>query len=401
MFDSANLRHFIILFFILIGIFFVNVKGGGFIANPPSLNLELESLTPPPPGRYPPEGWPNYQRAPYKYRVLFSNIVDGTWRMFFSKDDNVNFYRTFIFWSFFFFFSTIIAFYSYLRMLDFSRIKCFSGCLIFLFSSPVLLAYIYPVHTTADPLAYLLIILGLIFIFKKKDLAVCVISVIAGLCRETTLIIPLVYLLTSSSPLLVRIYLFIIPIISTFFLRFAIGFEKYDPFAGSKHNFEFPVETLLAIFLVFGFLWLPAFSQFFIFRKKIYTMKENWRVILTSAPIILLTTLGTTILLARAREIRISFILFPWVIPLVIIWIYAFIEKINYVKNIGPIALFFAMTLLGPIIFTVFMRQNIAFLSPLIGPYYSPLWLFIISTHLLLATFFLLARMKKSIADNV
>jgi hypothetical protein len=185
---DSEMSYFIILFILMVSVFSLNCVLNGSIASPLHLARELESP------RAAPQDWVLQTQIPMKYRALFSWIVRGTWMSLLPNSGANGFYATYLCWSFVFFYAAVIALYYWLRMLDFDKLLSFLGCILFLGSPPVALAYVWPVHTREDPLAYLLVILGIIAVFRSEVTMVVIISMLGGLTRETTLIVPFVYL---------------------------------------------------------------------------------------------------------------------------------------------------------------------------------------------------------------
>lgn len=311
---KIELVYLVILLFGLVAVFELNILAGGTITSPQHLAEDLVS----PPNS--PQDWVIQDWATVKYRALFRLIVRGTWSVFFAPTDALNFYRIFVLWSFIFFFSALIAFYFYLRELDFDRRTSFVGGLLFLASPPVLLAYKFPVYTREDPLAYLLVILGLIAIFKSKAVWVSALSVAAALTRETALVVPLVYVLTNNESWQKKLLVCVPPAFALVGIRILWGFVAGNNFDSSLLNFQTPAETLAFLFCVFGALWLPYVTQLWTRWRAGDFSSSAWRMLTHAGPIILVGMLGATLVLARATEIRIAFILFPWAIPFALDW---------------------------------------------------------------------------------
>ncbi len=307
--------YLLILLFFLAILFAFNVFAGTTITSPRYLAIDLAS----PPDS--PQDWLIQDWPVVKYRALFRLIVRGTWSLFFAADDAWAFYLTFVSWSFLFFSLTLILFYVFLRRLDFDDRASFVGCLLFLASPPVLLAYKYPVYTREDCLAYSLVVLGLIAISLSRGFLVGVISVAAALTRETTLILPLAYFLTSSDSKSKRIFVFSLPFLALVGIRLWWGLVQGNNFESSILNFQFPFETIAFMFCVFGVLWLLAFWGLRSRRQQEAQVNAGWHMLTSTGPLIIALVLGATLLLARAREMRIAFILFPWILPFALDWL--------------------------------------------------------------------------------
>lgn len=311
---KIDLVYLAILIALLAGVFGLNWIAGGTITSPQNLAVDLVS----PPES--PQVWTIQNWVPTRYRVLFYWIVQGSYTALFSPNDARAFYLVFVSWSFIFFACALITFYFYLRELNFTNPFAFVGGLLFLASPPVTLAYKYPVYTREDPLAYFLALLGLIAVFKRKSGWVCIIATLAALTRETTLIVPLVYLLTSSDTWRKKILVCAPPVLAFIGIRALMGLATYDPFESSVYNFETPWQTMAFLFCVFGILWIPFFVELVNTRRKAEPIDPAWQVLTSTALVVFILMLGTQLAFARAREIRIAFLMFPWVIPLALHW---------------------------------------------------------------------------------
>jgi hypothetical protein len=308
-----------VLLVLLASVFWLNISIGSSISNPGSLATELGSR-----GR-PPHTWGLEDVLPMKYRPLFRWIVKGSWSVMFWRHDPstapASFRWTYVGCSFAFFFATLAALYVYLEALGFSRLWSFTGCLMLLACPPVTYAYVWPVHTREDPLAYFLVLIGLIAVLRSKPVAASGIATVAALCRETTLVLPLAYALAPHRSPRKKLLVCAPPVIAVVLVRVALGFGAHNPFAGSVRNIEYPLETLIALFLVFGVLWLPGLAGLRQAEERRCRPDQGWHTLRVSAPVVLAVVLLTHLVLARAREIRISFLAFPWLIPFALGWL--------------------------------------------------------------------------------
>lgn len=314
-----------ILFVGLVAVFALNVVIGTSISSPQHL---ADALASPPDS---PQDWEIQNWAAVRYRALFRFIVRGSWSLFFTPNDAWSFYLVFSAWSFFFFYGTVVALYFLLRALDFDHRASFIGGLLFLTAPPVLLAYRYPVATREDPLAYFLITLGLIAVIKLQSTWVALISVAAVLTRETTLVLPLSHLLASPTALTKRVLVFIAPILAYAGLRVAWGFETHPLLESFENTLKKPWETVAFLFCVFGVLWLPYLIRLFARWRNDPSMSTAWHVITQPGPLVFLLVMGATIILSRAREARIAFLLFPWAIAFALDW---FRTNSEYLKSL-------------------------------------------------------------------
>jgi hypothetical protein len=294
-----------------------------------------------------------------------------------------------------FFFATLVALYYYLRILEFSKSASFTGCLLFLASPPVTLAYLFPVHTKQAPLVYFLVILGMIAVLKAKPVLLILISVLAGLTKETTLIVPFVYLFFAEGPLRKRLLICLPSVLSVLGIRILLGFETYNPFVDSVRNIQYPVETVTAIFLVFGILWLPGLAKFRNMWKRRFCLTDTWKIVVMSAPICFVLIIGTDILLARAHEIRILFLYFPWMIPLALNWLWTNVSGIKPLLQkwsywVYTTSVF--LVLFPLFVYCIYNAHGVSMWG--LGAFYSDPWLIIGSIHLFVTAVVILPIIK-------
>lgn len=306
--------YFGIFLAVLVAVFALNYVAGGTLTSPAHLAIDLAS----PPDT--PQAWLIQEWAVVKYRALFRLIVRGSWALLFAPNDAQNFYRVFVFWSFVFFYCAVVTLYFFLRALEFERRVSFIGCLLFLLSPPVLLAYKYPVYTREDVLAYWLVLLGLIAACQARLFWVSLISALAALTRETAMILPLAYFVGAAGAWRKKVLVWILPVAALFGIRWLWGLVIGNNFASSILNFQTPFETLAFLYCVFGALWLPYVLGLRDRWRRGEFPNHGWRVMTISGPLILVLVLGSAIFLARAREARIAFIQFPWAIVFALDW---------------------------------------------------------------------------------
>ncbi len=314
---KTELGYFIIFFCALAAVFALNVFVGSMLTSPAQL---AEGLASPPDS---PQSWSIQDWSTVKYRALFRITVQGVWSWFFASSDAQGFYLTFVALSFLIFYGTVIALYFFLRELSFDPRTSFIGGLFFLVSPPVLLAYRYPIYTREDPLAFLLLVVGLIAVVRSNLFWVCLISIAAALTRETTLIMPLAYALASKQSWGKRILVAVVPVLALIGIRLAWGNTIPDSLNSSVLNFTNLGETSAFMFCTFGALWLPYLISLVQRWRHNDARNHAWSVIISTAPIVLALVLVATLSISRAREIRITFILFPWAIALALDWFVA------------------------------------------------------------------------------
>jgi len=285
------------------------------------------------------ENWFYNQPSPFKYRVLAKVPIWLTYRFlqeysyFISEFDA--FYFSYLIWTYFF----VVAFlflchrfsvYFLSDILDDklifleSPIINFFIFLIIIICPPVLFAFKFPIHGSPnDFLGYTLILLCLILIRSGKIILFTFFCLVSLLCRETNLIVLLPFVFLREVTLLKKLLVVIFAI--AFLLVYRMAFPgTYDPFSGSMHNLNFPYESILFMFMIFGFLWCLGFAGWFELRKKPNSdfIKSLVRSFIISIALVLIINL----IFARIREIRIGFIVFFYFIPFSLYYLYLNIE---------------------------------------------------------------------------
>jgi hypothetical protein len=382
------MSYFIILFILMVSVFSLNCVLNGSIASPLHLARELESP------RAAPQDWVLQTQIPMKYRALFSWIVRGTWMSLLPNSGANGFYATYLCWSFVFFYAAVIALYYWLRMLDFDKLLSFLGCILFLGSPPVALAYVWPVHTREDPLAYLLVILGIIAVFRSEVTMVVIISMLGGLTRETTLIVPFVYLFYTRESFHKKFLVFLLSVSSVIGIRVLLGYQSYNPLHGRIYNFGHLPETIIFLFLTYGVLWIPSLTTMYNKWKKRASVSHYWRILVSSAPVCLGLILGTNLIFARVREIRISFLSFPWIIPMCLCWLRANSSRFKtlFSRRYYWLCTVFVFVLLYFVFITLFELTN---LGMYVGAFSSKPWRITGYVHMFLSIVIVLPILLK------
>lgn len=374
---NVECLYFAALFVLLVSVFFLNCALDGSIASPLHLASELDSP------RSAPQDWLLQTKIPMRYRALFSWIVRGTWSSFLPNSGGKGFYATYFFWSFAFFYAAVIALYYLLRMLDFSKLLSFLGCILFLSLPPVMLAYVWPVHTREDPLAYLLVVLGIISVFRSKIIPLLIISVLGGLTRETTLIVPFLYAFYAKESYWKKSLVCIVSVSSIIAVRIMLGYESYDPLGGGTYNVRHLPETIVFLFMTYGVFWIPSLVALYEKWTRRASFNYYWRILVSSTPACLGLIVGTNFLFARVKEIRISFLSFPWIIPMCLCWLRENVFRLKPLVATRHYRVYttFACLLLYFVIFTLVEFGNLA---GHLGAFYLQRWRLVGYIHMVL-----------------
>jgi hypothetical protein len=307
--------HLAILLVPTLLLFRLNIALGGSVASPARLAEEFKA----PPDS--PQDWTLKRSPPTRYRVLFRWLVTGTWKVAFPKGGAREFHRTYVCWSILCWYGTIVGLYRLLRNVRLRARTSLLGCLLFFGLPPVTLAYLYPAHTREDPLVYLLVVLAVAEVLRSRRWAVSALTTAGVLARETALVALVAYWWGSRDSLARKLLVIMPPIVAAVGIRLLLGYESYDPFAASVRNAQFLPETGFFLFLVFGVLWVPGLAMMRRARLARGERDTLLRPLASSAVPALVVVVGTHLLFARAREVRISFLLFPWMIPMALAWL--------------------------------------------------------------------------------
>lgn len=299
------LRNACFLFLLSTGIFLLgNSYFNGSLHNRFNLSGELKS---PPDALY---EWNIGTQAPFKYRLLHRTLILGTYHLVAEEDNNHLFFRLYQVYSLIFQAGAVIVFYLLLRLLRFQKLALW-GAALFAVMPPMLMAYSVPVHTREDMLAYALLCAGLIFMIRNNLPGMVIIFLLGVFCRETLLLLPLVNLLFNRRQAMpVRILIFAASMAVFVAIRFLLGAEDYDVWEGLKWNLAHLPQVAGFTFISFGFLWLPFF--FWIFTPR--DPNNDTAVIHQSSVMVLMVILGTTFLGGIFNEIRLLYLMAPWVI---------------------------------------------------------------------------------------
>jgi hypothetical protein len=276
--------------------------------------------------------------APFKYRILFPGIIKGSYFLTSGEKDEHRFFLTYTIWSLIFYASSVSAFYWLLLSCGFSPKTSFAGSCLFLLLPSMLLAFTLPVHTREDTLAYTLLFTGLVFLIRDQWIPFVLVSLLGVLCRETLLILPLVYFFYArDAARMKRVITLALPLLLWVSLRAFLGPDEYDVWLGLRWNLANMEQVIGFLFISFNFCWLPFIMGLVTGSpnptKEIFAIgffrRSAWFV---GAVIVFTTFVG-----GIYNEIRLLHLLSPWVIIITIdfigkrkSWIISIIKKTWY-----------------------------------------------------------------------
>ena len=262
--------------------------------------------------------------TPFKIRPLTTNILTFCYDNF-----QIPYKISFFVLHYMLHLLMILIFYKYLRILNFNHYYSLIGISLFGFSVPVILAHFAPIYTWSDFWMYLFIPYGFIYLFEKRyQLSVFFMSV-SLLARETTIIFILIWsviFLNEQGQKYFRLLKYL-SLTALIFLVFRIIFtgtetgwaeNRFNCFYFNFDNYQRIIDTLFSAIISFGFMWFTGIYQ--IFQKNRYDIKYynmlRWGGLFT---IIIFTT--STLTITLARETRLFFPPFMFIIPLTLIFI--------------------------------------------------------------------------------
>jgi hypothetical protein len=223
-----------------------------------------------------------------------------------------------------------LSFYYYLRQLSFSIGWSRLGLFLVLSAYPILAAHIEPMHTRDDLWAHLFMILALLSLLRSRMTAGIVWYTLAIFAREQSLLLFGAFLLVAwlrceKIPRRRLVLLSLLPLL-IYAVFYAITWQEPDPvrFSLIQFNFENHLrtsDTLFSLFISFGFMWLAA-------PASIGAGKSNqaFRLLWLGAILTVPATVLLTLFLTNARETRILFPPFVFMIPLTVMTL----QKVYY-----------------------------------------------------------------------
>ena len=282
------------------------------------------------------QDWLWEQRTPYKYRILGRVPIWALYRAGISLglDQDHAIYASFVAFLLLFMASTLFLLGLLTRTL-LQRIapelprgthSLLTGLAwaLFVFSPPILFFVKYPVRGAPnDLLGYSLMIGALLLLAQRRIAWFCALSVLAVFCRETTLLMPFIFLFFDPLPWRRKLLPAALPVAVLVAYRVAWP-GTYDPLpAGILLNLKFPAETLGFVLLTFGPLWLLAPLGYASLRRHEAAQRDPFlRTFTASSPWAFLLTMCICTAFSSLWEIRTSYILLFYFVPLSAIGLY-------------------------------------------------------------------------------
>jgi hypothetical protein len=256
-------------------------------------------------------------------------------------------------------------FYRFLRQLKFSLNWSRAGVLILFSAYPIMAAHFEPVHTWDDFWVYIFLVLTFTFITRKRLIYSLAFFTLACFAREQSLlfypvIVLAVFLFFGEMSMGKKILYLLAPLIiyGTFYVI------VYQPPADRRFelivfNFENALRTrdsIFSFYISFGFVWVASIIS--LVRLARAKKSRIISLLFWGALITFPLNVPLTFFIATARETRIFFPPFVFLIPLSLIslqWIYEFIRgHFSIRRQIIALIAFHALMLSG-----VFLAKQI------------------------------------------
>jgi hypothetical protein len=246
------------------------------------------------------------------------------------------------------------VFYCFLSRLGFDFRPAIWGMIIYFLSLPVFMAHFDPVYTWSDFWVYIFIPLSFIYLLQRKYIPAILAFMIAMMARETTLIFLPVWFLFAYSheagkparPVTACIAILILSVS----LRFIIfGTESVSLHSFVEFNFNNALrssDTIFSLLVSLGFVWALGLFQLFSTPQHDF---ENYHLIRFGVAVTASGFILSTLLLAQARETRLFFPSFAFLIPLTLIYFSDHAKKLHLAwRSISaPKRIVFLMLIMG------------------------------------------------------
>ncbi len=251
-----------------------------------------------------------------------------------------------------------LVFYRYLRVLSFSQQQSTVGVFLLLSSYPILCAHFEPVHTWDDFWSYLFVTMAVTSVIRGKLGAGMVYFTLGCFAREQTLLFYPVLVVAAGwfskdvSPL--RRTLWLLSPLIVYGAFYGALWQNPDPkrFELIRFNFEHSLrtrDTIFSLFISFGFIWLASATA--LVRAMDANRGKVSRLLFWGALFTGPATVALTLFFTFARETRIFFPPFIFLLPLALVELtsaYSFIKKTKPLgRRMIQIALFGLLMAIG------------------------------------------------------
>jgi hypothetical protein len=249
-------------------------------------------------------------------------------------------------------------FYRFLKELKFRKSWANVGLVILFTSYPIMAAHFEPVHTWDDFWTYSLVVLTFYSMLRGRLLAASIFFTLACLSREQALLfypalILAAYFFAGHISLSRKVLYLLVPAVIFAVFSFAVS-ETPHPgrFSLVLFNFENALrtsDTLFSFYVSFGFVWVAAAIP--IFRSVRGLKNAIDRFLVLAAVVTVPSNVVLTLLFTYARETRIFFPPFIFLIPLALLILeptHIFIRKeLSRQRRVIALVIFHALMFAG------------------------------------------------------
>lgn len=224
--------------------------------------------------------------------------------------------------------------YRFLLMLKLSRGMAHFGMFLFLISFPIIFAHSEPVFTWDDGWTYLFLLLTVMALMNGRLWPAVIYFTLGCFAREQMLLYWPVFLFgiysyCGEEPNRHRLLAAVIPLL-LYGAFYAAMFEapEQQRFELLQYNFETlprAANSLFSIFISFGAIWVAWLFALgrFLRIEAVDAAKQQTRFLAWASLLAMAPTLFIGMLFALARETRIFFPPFVFIIPLALLWMQA------------------------------------------------------------------------------
>lgn len=219
-----------------------------------------------------------------------------------------------------------LLFYRFLRMLGQSSGWAAIGLVCLMTAYPILGAHFAPTHTWDDIWSYLFLLLAIMSLLRNRWIHGVIYFTIGCLVREQliTLYPILVFWAVQHRKEILNRSLFVglvlpVVVLVTYRLLFSTGDDphRFEMLAFNFESIGRTTDSLIALFISFGSLWVGA-AMYALFRDSSSRTAQE-RFLAWSAVIAVVVTIPLGLSVAMARESRIFFPPFVFIIPIALI----------------------------------------------------------------------------------
>jgi hypothetical protein len=229
-------------------------------------------------------------------------------------------------------------FFRYLRKLGFEPSAAYAGLILLMTAYPILGAHFEPTHTWDDFWSYLFVVLFLTEVLQRKFIWAAIWLTLACYAREQSAFFYPVLVISAvwarqSCPRWRLLTASLLPLVAYIPFRVLVSSRwDFDRWAYWRYNFANPgrtTDTVVSLILAFGIVWLlAAMGCFVLYRDRLW---PNRGFVLFGAATTVPITVMVTLTASFARETRIFFPPFVFMIPLALLGFRWLVQRLTEV----------------------------------------------------------------------